>query len=106
VSRVYNSDVRSTVLSTICITRTTLPFILERTRDVKESVRCATFKAITEKVELRQLSIEQRVKLLKDGLNDRYAVLPVTSGVRVRHVSPTTAPKPELPKCVMHVSIF
>ena len=74
-------DVRLAVLSNVCITNGTLPCILKRSRDVKDEVRRLTFATIAEKVELRQLSISQRVALLQDGLNDRYVTgLGATTG--------------------------
>eukprot|EP01080_Neovahlkampfia_damariscottae_P012834 gene12834-7184_t len=66
-----NKDVRKTVLMNIEITKLTLPKILERTRDVKDDVRITAFETLLSKVAMKKLTISQRVKLLKEGLNDR-----------------------------------
>ena len=66
-----NPEVRKTIVSHIAMCRKTLPAVLERTRDVKDSVRQAAFTVIAEKVPIKALSISQRVQLLQQGLNDR-----------------------------------
>ncbi|CAH1784611.1 unnamed protein product, partial [Owenia fusiformis] len=66
-----NPDVRRAVLSYIACSTKTLPAILERTRDAKESVRKLAYQVIAEKVHIKALTIAQRVRLLQDGLNDR-----------------------------------
>ena len=66
-----SADVRRMALQNIAITQSTLPYILERTRDIKDVVRKYAFVVLGEKVGIKALSIAQRVKLLHDGLNDR-----------------------------------
>ena len=66
-----NPEVRKMIVSHIAPCRKTLSAILERTRDVKDSVRQAAFTVIAEKVPMKALSISQRVELLQQGLNDR-----------------------------------
>ena len=92
-----SADVRKTVLGIIVITDYTLPgeptltpqkegfplplshppsppspsAIISRTRDVKDQIRKAAFLLLSEKCSIRNLRIEQRIKLLDDGLNDR-----------------------------------
>lgn len=44
--------------------------IIERTRDVKGLVRKDAFNLLAEKCSIRNLSIQQRIQLLSDGLND------------------------------------
>ncbi|XP_027645480.1 condensin complex subunit 3 [Falco rusticolus] len=66
-----NSEVRRAVLSCIAPSARTLPKIVGRTMDVKESVRKLAYEVLAEKVHMRALSIAQRVKLLQQGLNDR-----------------------------------
>ncbi|XP_071599976.1 condensin complex subunit 3 [Heliangelus exortis] len=66
-----NSEVRRAVLSCIAPSARTLPKIVGRTMDVKESVRKLAYEVLAEKVHMRALSIAQRVKLLEQGLNDR-----------------------------------
>ena len=45
--------------------------ILERTRDVKDSVRKLVLETIAEKAHVKAMTIAQRIKLLQDGLSDR-----------------------------------
>ena len=66
-----NPEVRKTIVSHIALCRKTLPAVLDRTRDVKDTVRHAAFTVIAEKIPIRVLSIDQRVKLLQQGLNDK-----------------------------------
>lgn len=66
-----NPDVRRAVLQSIAASTRTVPAILERTRDVKETTRKLAFQVLSEKVHIKALTIAQRVKLLQDGLNDR-----------------------------------
>ena len=66
-----NIEVRRIILTTIAPSTHSLPAIIERTRDVKDTVRRTAFIVISEKIPVRALEIEQRIKLLQDGLNDR-----------------------------------
>ena len=66
-----NSDVRRAVLLNIAVSRRTLPVILERTRDVKDSVRKLVLETLAEKAHVKAMTIAQRIKLLQDGLSDR-----------------------------------
>ena len=66
-----NPDVRRTVLSVIAASKKTLAAIVERTRDVKDTVRKLAFQVISEKIHIRAFTIAQRVRLLQDGLHDR-----------------------------------
>ena len=45
--------------------------MLERTHDVKESVRRLAYLVLAEKVHMKALTIAQRIRLLQDGLSDR-----------------------------------
>ncbi|KAJ8000447.1 hypothetical protein DPEC_G00180220 [Dallia pectoralis] len=65
-----NPEVRRAVLSCIAPSSVTLPKILKRTRDVKESVRKLAYQVLADKVHIRALSIAQRVSLLQQGLHD------------------------------------
>ena len=49
----------------------TLPAILEKTRDVKDTVRKTAFNILGEKVHIKALSIANRERLLQEGLTDR-----------------------------------
>ncbi|XP_028390822.1 condensin complex subunit 3-like [Dendronephthya gigantea] len=66
-----SADVRKMTLQNIAITQHTLPYIVERTRDIKDAVRKYAFFVLGTKVSIRALTIAQRVQLLHDGLNDR-----------------------------------
>ncbi|NWW43566.1 CND3 protein, partial [Pedionomus torquatus] len=66
-----NSEVRRAVLSCIAPSARTLPKIVGRTMDVRDTVRKLAYEVLAEKVHMRALSIAQRVKLLQQGLNDR-----------------------------------
>ncbi|XP_042530706.1 condensin complex subunit 3 isoform X2 [Dipodomys spectabilis] len=66
-----NPEVRRAVLSCIAPSAKTLSKIVERTKDVKETVRKLAYQVLAEKVHMRAMSIAQRVMLLQQGLNDR-----------------------------------
>ncbi|KAM6972031.1 LOW QUALITY PROTEIN: condensin complex subunit 3 [Aplochiton taeniatus] len=65
-----NPEVRRAVLSCIAPSSLTLPKILKRTRDIKESVRRLAYQVLADKVHIKALSIAQRVSLLQQGLHD------------------------------------
>ncbi|KAJ9577794.1 hypothetical protein L9F63_005613, partial [Diploptera punctata] len=62
--------VRRSVLTVIGRTHVTLPYILDRTRDVKDTVRRHAYLVIC-KLSIRSLTIKQRERLLREGLKDR-----------------------------------
>uniref|UniRef100_A0A0P4VX19 Nuclear condensin complex subunit 3 C-terminal domain-containing protein n=1 Tax=Scylla olivacea TaxID=85551 RepID=A0A0P4VX19_SCYOL len=70
-----NYDVRRAVLNNIAVTYQTLPAILDRTRDVRELVRCQAYTVISQKIHLKSLTIAQRVRLLSEGLKDRHEMV-------------------------------
>lgn len=47
------------------------PFSTTRTRDVKDIVRKAAYHKIAERISIKTLSIDQKLSLLRNGLNDR-----------------------------------
>ncbi len=69
-----SAEVRRAALSAIAATTKTLPSILERIKDVKHVVRKVAYKVISEKIDIRALTIAQRVLLIKTGLSDRSGV--------------------------------
>ena len=69
-----NADVRRAVLSSIAATTRTVGVLLDRTRDSKDAVRRLSYQVIAEKVHVRALTIAQRVRILRQGLNDRNGV--------------------------------
>ncbi|XP_014769523.1 condensin complex subunit 3, partial [Octopus bimaculoides] len=66
-----HAAVRRAVVGSIALLSKTLPAILDRTKDLTESVRCQTFSVLAEKVNIRALSISQRLDLVDTGLIDR-----------------------------------
>lgn len=68
-------DVRRAVLSSIAVSRKTLPVVIGRTCDVKETVRKLAYQVLSEKVHIKGLPIAQRVQLLNRGLNERADVV-------------------------------
>ncbi|XP_041476614.1 condensin complex subunit 3-like [Lytechinus variegatus] len=70
-----NFEVRRTVLSCIAPASQTLPAILERTRDIKDTVRKMAYQVLSEKVHVRSLTISQRIKVLQSGLNDHSDIV-------------------------------
>ncbi|XP_046543346.1 condensin complex subunit 3-like isoform X2 [Haliotis rubra] len=71
ISRDPNPDVRRAVLSCIAPSTKTLMAVIERTRDVKDTVRRVAYNVVAEKIHIKALSIAQRIQLLQDGLSDR-----------------------------------
>jgi len=73
--RMLQSDasnlVRRAVVTHLGISKYTLKHVLARSRDVKEDVRSHVYTSLGGKLEMRVLSITQRLRLLTDGLNDR-----------------------------------
>eukprot|EP00127_Corallochytrium_limacisporum_P000129 Clim_evm12s5 gene=Clim_evmTU12s5 len=65
-------DVRQEVLDNIALTRSTLPMVIERTKDLKHQVRVKAFEVLAEKVPLASLSITSRASLALSGLQDRH----------------------------------
>lgn len=78
-----NADVRRAVLSCIAPCVQTLSAMLERTHDVKESVRRLAYQVLAEKVHMKALTIAQRIRLLQDGLNDRVGSVRDTCASRL-----------------------
>jgi len=59
------------VVTHLGISKYTLKHVLARSRDVKEDVRAHVYTSLGSKLEMRVLSITQRLRLLTDGLSDR-----------------------------------
>ncbi|KAK0049397.1 condensin complex subunit 3 [Biomphalaria pfeifferi] len=75
MSRDAMYEVRNIVLTSIAVSKLTLPAIIERTYDVHEKVRKTAYTVIAEKIPVKALTIEQRVQLLQNGLNDRSDIV-------------------------------
>ena len=63
--------------------------IISMTRDVKDKIRKEAFLMLAEHCNIRNFRIEQRIQLLRDGLNDRlyriclsHTLCNVCAGVR------------------------
>ncbi|VDN17565.1 unnamed protein product [Dibothriocephalus latus] len=63
-------EVRRRALVALILTTVTLPYVLERCRDVSNAVRKAAFSVLAERSVLRPLSIAQRISIIQDGLTD------------------------------------
>lgn len=70
VSKDPSAEVRRAVLATMGKNQDTLKAALMKTRDIDDSVRKKAYEFIS-KITMRSLTIEQRERLLKDGLRDR-----------------------------------
>ncbi|KAG1674342.1 Condensin complex subunit 3 [Nymphon striatum] len=70
-----NTNVRKAVISCIAASSQTMPHILERCRDVQDSVRRAAYMFLSAKVHIKSLTIAQRVQLLHEGLKERSVMV-------------------------------
>ncbi|KAF8446778.1 nuclear condensing complex subunit [Terfezia claveryi] len=67
-----SADVRRIILYNLSPTQNSIPYLLERTRDVDNITRRAVFNRLLPSLgDFRHLSISMREKLLRWGLNDR-----------------------------------
>ena len=64
-------DVRRAVLGQIGASKRSVRLVLAATRDKAPAVRKEAYNYIKQKVEVTALKVEDRLKLLKEGLNDR-----------------------------------
>lgn len=67
-----SADVRKAALLQIDVNSRSLPFILERRRDVDTTIRRLFYSKKMEEIDILSLSIHQRDDILKAGLTDRY----------------------------------
>ena len=67
--------VRKAILTNIAITAPTLRQILHRIRDSNDNVRAAAFRVLSEKVDVRSLSLKQKVSVVSTGNGDRSPVV-------------------------------
>ena len=68
-------EVRRCALQNVTASFISLPYIIERTRDVKDAIRKTAYSVLAKKFTILNLSISQRIQLLKDGLNDNSAMV-------------------------------
>ena len=73
-------EVRRVALSCLGISRKTLPHIILCSRDEEPVVRVAAIRTIASGIELPVLSIDQRVRLVEQGLRDRDAKVAKAAG--------------------------
>ncbi|KAI5288293.1 hypothetical protein KEM54_005321 [Ascosphaera aggregata] len=67
-----NAEVRRTLLLNLPLTRRTLPFLLERARDIDTTTRKALYSRLLPTLgDFRHLSLSMREKLLRWGIQDR-----------------------------------
>ena len=64
-------DVRRCAVMHVVLSKTTLPAVIARTRDIKDAVRRSAFSVLSEKCFVQNFSIKQRIQLLSDGIRDR-----------------------------------
>lgn len=76
-------DVRRAVLTVVQVTPSSLKAILQRTRDVRDTVQKEAYEVLAAKVHMKALTIAQRIQLLTDGLKSR-------SGLFFIHYVPVT----------------
>jgi condensin complex subunit 3 len=72
IDDLIDRECRLAVVQTLSISSQSIPILLRRVRDIVPSIRIASYHCLRDKVSLKWLTIQQRVRLLKDGLNDRY----------------------------------
>ncbi|CAH8616661.1 unnamed protein product [Heterobilharzia americana] len=65
-----SAEVRRTALAAMMLTTRTLPILVERCRDVADSVRRTAYKLLSSRSILRPLSIANRIRILQLGLSD------------------------------------
>ncbi|KAH9280698.1 Condensin complex subunit 3 [Echinococcus granulosus] len=63
-------DVRRAALAAIVLTTFTLPVVVERCRDVSDTVRKTAYSILAQRSVVRPLSIAKRIAILQDGLTD------------------------------------
>jgi hypothetical protein len=66
-----NKDIRVAVLENVYVTSSTLPYIVERIKDIHAEVRIAAYDLLKGKVKMTHLKIGQRGSIVQFGLSDR-----------------------------------
>jgi len=75
-----NKDVRAAAFDHIAITKRTLPYLLDMTRDKAPSIRKQAYEIFAQRVGMKQLTIAQRLLLIKRGLGDRDPIVQKACG--------------------------
>lgn len=73
ISTDSSPDVRKSVLSQLAPSKKTIPAVLTATRDKAPVVRKEAYKYVKLQIDVKALTVEQRLKLLSEGLKDRTA---------------------------------
>lgn len=73
ISTDSSPDVRKSVLSQLAPSKKTIPAVLAATRDKAPVVRKEAYKYVKLQIDVKALTVEQRLKLLSEGLKDRTA---------------------------------
>jgi hypothetical protein len=66
-----SSELRRAILANVLIVIPTIPFILERLRDVDFRVRKQSIEQIMKEIDIGHLTMDQRKWILKCGFHDR-----------------------------------
>eukprot|EP00178_Gracilaria_changii_P026380 TRINITY_DN811_c0_g1_i1.p1 TRINITY_DN811_c0_g1~~TRINITY_DN811_c0_g1_i1.p1 ORF type:complete len:948 (-),score=149.11 TRINITY_DN811_c0_g1_i1:5471-8314(-) len=66
-----STAVRKAALNAVALTEYTIPYVVERTRDVNDDVRATVYEILSRKLHPSSLSTLDRVQVLKSGLQDR-----------------------------------
>ena len=75
MQRDSSHEVRRCALQNVAASLISLPYFVERTRDVKDTVRKTAYSVLSKKFTILNFTISQRIQLLKDGLNDASAMV-------------------------------
>ena len=71
---VFRSGVRKTIIEKAPLTPYSLPFLLQRARDVDASCRLELYRTLRHLPDYHVLSIQQRDELLQTGFIDRFSL--------------------------------
>jgi len=63
---------RVAALTSLPVTNDTIPYVIDRVRDVKPKVRVAALQVLRDNVAFAELSADQCAELVRSGLTDRY----------------------------------
>lgn len=66
-------DVRKNAMAQLAVSTKTLPAVLAATRDTAAAVRKEAYRYVKTRIDIKALSVSQRLKLLGEGLKDRAA---------------------------------
>ncbi|KAF4518180.1 hypothetical protein B566_EDAN007872, partial [Ephemera danica] len=70
MSRDVSSEVRRSILSVIRVSSVSLPGIVQRIKDIKESIRMDAYKILADRRKMTSLTFATRERIIKCGLKD------------------------------------